>query len=66
MVVFSCEGVRSIDPAKVIAVYRDEVMGNYCNVTLCLDDGTEVSGRALAAAVNRIEREIANAPPEAA
>ena len=66
MIVFSSEGVRSIDPAKVIAVYRERPCGGYCNVTLCLDDGTEVSGRAVVEAINRIESEIANAPPEAA
>jgi hypothetical protein len=52
----------------VIAVYRAEATGGYCDATVVLVGGEEISGRCLVAAVNRIESEIANAllPPEAA
>jgi hypothetical protein len=66
MIVFSCEGVRSIDPTKVIAVFRDEAVGG--NATVVMIGGEEISGRCLVAAINRIESEIADQllPPEAA
>jgi hypothetical protein len=51
MIVFSCEGVRHIDPADIVACYAEARVGGWCDVTLCLFDGKEVSGRASADAV---------------
>ena len=68
MLMFTDRGPRSVDERDVIAVYRDETMGGYCNATVVLESGEEISGRCLVAAVNRIERELADQllPPEAA
>ena len=68
MLIFTAEGPRSLDERDVLAVYRDEAMGGYCNATVIMVGGKEISGRCLVTAVNRIENEIANAllPPEAA
>ena len=60
MLLFTCEGPRSVDERDVIAVYRDAAMGSYCNATMILGGGEEISGRVLVAAIDRIEREIAN------
>ena len=68
MLIFTAEGPRSVDDRDVLAVYRDEAIGGYCNATVILVGGREISGRCLVAAVNRIESEIAASllPPEAA
>ena len=66
MIVFSAEGVRSIDPAKIVAVYRGGGDGRYTHCTLVLHGGTEVSGAVLDEAIDRIECELAEALPPAA
>ena len=68
MLLYTAEGPRSIDDRDVIAVYRDAAMGGYCNATVIMVGGKEISGRCLVAAINRIESEIADQlfPPEAA
>jgi hypothetical protein len=68
MLLFTDRGQRSIDDRDVIAVYRDEALGGYCSAVLVLASGEEISGRCLVAAVNRIERDLADQllPPEAA
>jgi hypothetical protein len=67
MLMFTAEGPRSIDDRDVIAVYRENALGGYCNATVVLIGGEEVSGRCLVAAIDRIEREIADSllPPAA-
>ena len=59
---------RSIDERDVLAVYRDGAVGGYCNATVIMVGGEEVSWRSLAAAVNHIESELADQllPPEVA
>jgi hypothetical protein len=68
MLLFTDRGPRSVDERDVIAVYRDDTLGGYCNAMLVLASGEEISGRVLAAAVNRIEHDLADQllPPEAA
>ena len=69
MLLFTDRGPRSLDERDVIAVYRDDARGGYCNATLVLlASGEEISGRCLVAAVNRIESDLADQllPPEAA
>jgi hypothetical protein len=51
MLVFACEGPRSIADDDIVACYADASVGLYCNVTVCLFDGREISGRAHASAV---------------
>ena len=60
MLMFTDRGPRSIDDRDVIAVYRDDALGGYCNATLIMVGGEEISGRCLVAAINRIESEIAD------
>jgi len=60
MLIFTAEGPRSIDDRDVIAVYRDSALGGYCNATVIMASGEEISGRVLVAAVDRIERELAD------
>lgn len=52
MLLFTCEGPRSIDERDVIYVYRAETMGRYCSATIVLADGRELSGLALVAALD--------------
>jgi hypothetical protein len=68
MLLFTDRGPRSIDDRDVLAVYRNAAIGGYCNATVIMVGGNEISGRCLVAAIERIEREIANTllPPEAA
>jgi hypothetical protein len=68
MLIFTPEGPRSVDACGVIAVYRNEALGGYCNATAIRVSGEEISGCALVAAIKRIEREIADnlLRPEAA
>jgi hypothetical protein len=68
MLLFTSEGPRSVDDRDVIAVYRNDALGGYCNATVIMASGEEISGYALVAAIDRIEREIADhlLPPEAA
>ena len=67
MLMFTASGSRSIDDRDVIAVYRDSVFGGYCDATVILIGGEEISGRCLVAAIDKIEREIADSlmPPAA-
>lgn len=51
MLVFACGGPRSIADDDIVACYAEAPVGFYCNVTVCLFDGREVSGRAHASAV---------------
>lgn len=60
MVIFTCSGPRTIDDRDVIFVYRDEAMGRYCSTTLVLTNGVEVSGLALIAALDQLERRLNN------
>ena len=65
MLIFTAEGRRSVDERDVIAVYRGGGDGRYTFCTLALHGGTEISGAVLNAAIDRIEREIAEAPEAA-
>ena len=62
MVVFSCEGVRSIDERDVIACYTECPIGVWCDVTVVMADGREISGRAMAQEVRALEAKLAGAP----
>jgi hypothetical protein len=68
MLIFTAGGPLSVDERDVIAVYRNDALGGYCNATVIMASGEEISGCALVAAIDRIEREIADHlwPPEAA
>jgi hypothetical protein len=67
MLIFTAEGPRSVDDRDVIAAYRENTVGGYCNATVILRTGQEISGRCVAAAIDKIEREIAdNLMPPAA
>jgi hypothetical protein len=49
---------------RVLFIYRDRVMGRYTQCTLVLDDGREVSGLALVAALDALEKKLdGDAPP---
>jgi hypothetical protein len=67
MLIFTAEGPRSVDDRDVLAVYSDHRMGGYVSATLILSSGEEVSGMVLVAALDRLERELADhlLPPEA-
>jgi hypothetical protein len=67
MLIFAAEGPHSVDDRDVIAVYSDHRMGGYVSATLILSSGEEVSGMVLTAALDRLEREIADhlLPPAA-
>ena len=60
MLLFTDRGPRSIDERDVITVYRDTAVGGYCNATLVMASGEEISGRCLAAAIDRIASELAD------
>lgn len=65
---FTTEGPRSVDECDVLFVYRDSAVGAYCNAkTVIMANGEEISGRVLVAAIDHIEREIAEhlLPPAA-
>ena len=66
---------RELDPCLLAllcprhtAIYRNAAMGGYCDATVIMVGGKEISGRCLVAAVNHIESELADQllPPEAA
>jgi hypothetical protein len=57
MLLFTAEGPRSIDERDVIAVYRDSSVGAYCNVTVIMLGGEEISGRAVAALISTLDDE---------
>jgi hypothetical protein len=60
MLIFSDRGPISVDDRDAIAVYRDSALGDYCNATVIMASGEEISGRVLVAAVDRIEHELAD------
>jgi hypothetical protein len=60
MLIFSDRGPISVDDRDVIAVYRDSALDSYCHATIITASGEEISGRVLVAAVDRIERELAD------
>jgi hypothetical protein len=56
MMIYSPEGIRSIDASAVLHVYRAEPDGSlYINATLCLRSGEDVSGRVLIAALDALD-----------
>jgi hypothetical protein len=46
MQIWSAEGLRSVDGDSIVACYADAPVGGFCNISVCLFDGREVSGRA--------------------
>jgi hypothetical protein len=54
--IFSAEGPRSVGDRDVIAVYRDNALDGYCHATIITASGEEISGRALTAGVDALER----------
>jgi hypothetical protein len=48
------EAHAALDDRDVIAVYRDCSLGGYCNCTVIMVGGEEISGCALVAAIDRI------------
>ena len=54
MLMFTAEGPRSVDDRDVIAVYRDHAVGGYCQATVIMASGAEISGRVLVAAIDKI------------
>ena len=62
MLLFTCEGPRSIDERDVIYVYRAETMGRYCSATIVLADGRELSGLALVTALDALPRSASRLP----
>ncbi len=67
MVVFSCEGVRSVDDRDVLYVFREPSMtsSRWCQVTLVMSNGVEISGRALTEAVGALQTKLAEHLPAA-
>jgi len=65
MIVFSCEGMRSIDERDVIACSSEQPTRRWCNVTVTLADGREISGRAATQAVRTLEAMLNELPPAA-
>jgi hypothetical protein len=65
MIVFSCEGMRSIDERDVIACYSEQPTRRWCDVTVILVDGREISGRAATQAVRALEALLNELPPAA-
>jgi hypothetical protein len=68
MVIFSAEGMRSVDVADVACVYRGSPMpGGYTQCAVVLDNGTEISGMAMTAALDELEQVLAGdmLPPAA-
>jgi hypothetical protein len=64
MMLFSANGPRAIPDERVLFVYRDRVMGRYCQATFCLDSGEEVSGLVLVVALDALEAKLDDdAPP---
>ena len=71
MMIFTAAGVRSIADDRVRHVYRDDrPIGRFCQTTLVLDDGDEISGLAHVAALDALEKKLDRAgdapPPRAA
>jgi hypothetical protein len=53
MWIFTCEGPRSVDDRDVLYVFREpSITSAYCNATLVMANGQEVSGRALTVGVD--------------
>ena len=52
MLIYTAVGPRSVDDRDV------NVLGGYCNATVITVGGEEISGCALTAAIDKIEREI--------
>lgn len=66
MVVFSCEGVRSVDDRDVLYVFREpSITSRWCHVTLVMANGEEISGRAIAEAVSALQTKLAEHLPAA-
>jgi hypothetical protein len=59
MFLFSANGPRSIPDERIIFVTREYAPGRYQPCTLLCDDGKEVSGLALKAALDRLEARLA-------
>jgi len=51
MLIFTCEGLRSVDDGNVLHTYRGNRQGNYVEATLVMANGEELSGRVLAAVI---------------
>jgi hypothetical protein len=62
VMIWSAEGPRSIDDRDVVFVYRDSGVSRYCQATLVLSNGQEVSGRALVAAVDKLAAKLDDKP----
>jgi hypothetical protein len=60
--VFTGSGPRSVPDDDVLYVYREATLARYCNITLCLSDGSEVSGRTLATAVDALQAKLDDLP----
>jgi hypothetical protein len=60
MLIFTAEGPHSVDDREVIAVCSDHRIGGYVSAMLILSSGEEVSGMMLTAALDQLEREIAD------
>jgi hypothetical protein len=59
MLLHTSNGPRYIREEDVIFIYRDRAMGQWCAATLVLDNGKQVSGLALVAALDALEAKLA-------
>ena len=66
MLLFSCEGPRSVDACDVLHVYEGERLGRYVQVTAVLANGDEASGLMHAEALAKLQAELEAVPNEAA
>jgi hypothetical protein len=69
VLLYTPEGPRSIDERDVLFVYRGEADGSlYIPATLCLGNGSEITGRCLIAALDALEAKLDDlgSPPLAA
>lgn len=61
MLIFTCEGNRSVDDAGIIHVFADDAPGRYASCTVVLDDGSDVPGLALKDALAKLEAKLSAA-----
>jgi hypothetical protein len=59
MVVFSCEGFRSVDDRDYVFREPSGIASRWCQVTLAMANGEEISGRAMSEAVSALQTKLA-------
>jgi hypothetical protein len=63
MLLFTCEGPRSVDDRDVLHVYRGQTLNRFAEVTLVMANGEEVSGLVLVKALDALQAKLDDCDP---